>query len=114
MARRITLQFASCFLVGFSLCSEAQIYETNNVVVQTFAGSAFRGYVDGVGQLTMSTLLDQSSPTPRAIYLCGMVVTIESGKLRRTPRSQPSQAEDLMAPAPQQMFSTLFFLGNSY
>jgi hypothetical protein len=31
----------------------AQIYDTNNVVVQTFAGSGFSGYVDGVGQLTM-------------------------------------------------------------
>jgi hypothetical protein len=53
MTRRITLQFASCFLVGFSLCSEAQIYETNNVVVQTFAGSGFSGYVDGQGTQTM-------------------------------------------------------------
>ena len=33
--------------------AEAQIYDTNNVVVQTFAGSGFSGYVDGVGQLTM-------------------------------------------------------------
>lgn len=32
---------------------EAQTYDTNNVVVQTFAGSGFSGYVDGVGQLTM-------------------------------------------------------------
>jgi hypothetical protein len=31
----------------------AQIYDTNNVVVQTFAGSGFSGYVDGVGQQTM-------------------------------------------------------------
>src|ERR1039458_9487573 len=33
--------------------AKAQIYDTNNVVVQTFAGSGFSGYVDGVGQLTM-------------------------------------------------------------
>lgn len=33
--------------------TEAQNYDTNNVVVQTFAGSGFSGYVDGVGQLTM-------------------------------------------------------------
>jgi sugar lactone lactonase YvrE len=33
--------------------TEAQIYDTNNVVVQTFAGSGFSGHVDGVGQLTM-------------------------------------------------------------
>ena len=31
----------------------AQTYDTNNEVVQTFAGSGFSGYVDGVGQLTM-------------------------------------------------------------
>src|ERR1700739_3833147 len=34
-------------------CAEAQTYDTNNDVVQTFAGSGFSGYVDGVGQLTM-------------------------------------------------------------
>src|SRR5437588_12709103 len=33
--------------------AEAQIYDTNNAVVQTFAGSAFSGYLDGVGQQTM-------------------------------------------------------------
>ncbi|MEO5804234.1 MAG: hypothetical protein ABIR24_11960 [Verrucomicrobiota bacterium] len=38
-------------LVSFSL--QAQTYDTNNVVVQTFAGSGFSGYVDGVGQQTM-------------------------------------------------------------
>ena len=32
---------------------QAQNYDTNNVVVQTFAGSGFSGHVDGVGQLTM-------------------------------------------------------------
>jgi hypothetical protein len=33
--------------------AEAQIYDTNNVVVQTFAGSGFYGYLDGIGQQTM-------------------------------------------------------------
>jgi hypothetical protein len=33
--------------------AKAQIYDTNNDVVQTFAGSAFTGYLDGQGQLTM-------------------------------------------------------------
>jgi hypothetical protein len=32
---------------------EAQTYDTNGDYVQTFAGSGFYGYVDGVGQLTM-------------------------------------------------------------
>src|ERR1035437_8745791 len=31
----------------------AQNYDTNNVVVQTFAGSGFSGYVDGQGTQTM-------------------------------------------------------------
>jgi mucin-19 len=35
------------------LQSRAQTYDTNNVVVQTFAGSGFSGYVDGIGQQTM-------------------------------------------------------------
>jgi hypothetical protein len=35
-------------LAGFT-----QTYDTNNVVVQTFAGSAFYGYLDGQGQETM-------------------------------------------------------------
>ena len=38
---------------GFGSQVGAQTYDTNNVVVQTFAGSGFSGYVDGVGQQTM-------------------------------------------------------------
>lgn len=33
--------------------TSAQIYDTNSDYVQTFAGSGFSGYLDGVGQLTM-------------------------------------------------------------
>ena len=33
--------------------ANAQTYDTNNEVVQTFAGSGFSGYQDGVGQQTM-------------------------------------------------------------
>jgi len=32
--------------------SNAQTYDTNGVVVQTFAGSGFSGYLDGLGQQT--------------------------------------------------------------
>ncbi len=32
---------------------EAQVYETNNIVVQNFVGSGFYGHVDGQGALTM-------------------------------------------------------------
>src|SRR5882757_5921615 len=53
MARRITLRLVSCLLAGLPLCSLAQIYETNNVFVQIFAGSGFSGYVDGQGTQTM-------------------------------------------------------------
>jgi hypothetical protein len=40
-------------LASFGWHADAQTYDTNNDVVQTFAGSAFSGYLDGVGQLTM-------------------------------------------------------------
>ena len=39
-------------LVLLGLCAMAQTYDTNNVVVQTFAGFGIPGYVDGQGQLT--------------------------------------------------------------
>jgi len=43
-----------CWLAA-ALCwqADAQIYDTNNVGVQTLAGSGFVGYVDGQGALTM-------------------------------------------------------------
>jgi len=40
-------------MVALGWRADAQTYDTNNDVVQTFAGSGFSGYVDGVGQLTM-------------------------------------------------------------
>lgn len=46
-------------LIGFVIAAvfgwhaAAQIYDTNGDFVQTFAGSGFSGYVDGVGQQTM-------------------------------------------------------------
>jgi sugar lactone lactonase YvrE len=40
-------------LASFGGNVDAQTYDTNNEVVQTFAGSGFSGYLDGVGQLTM-------------------------------------------------------------
>lgn len=49
--RLITTVIATAATLAWQ--SQAQIYDTNNVVVQTFAGSGFSGYVDGVGQLTM-------------------------------------------------------------
>src|ERR1017187_741303 len=48
-----TLIVLGAILVAFGWHVEAQTYDTNNEVVQTFAGSGFSGYVDGVGQLTM-------------------------------------------------------------
>ena len=40
-------------LASFGGNVDAQTYDTNNEVVQTFVGSGFSGYLDGVGQLTM-------------------------------------------------------------
>ena len=44
-----TLYFV--LLISGNVC--AQTYDTNNIVVQTFAGSGFSGWVDGVGTQTM-------------------------------------------------------------
>src|SRR5437764_2880010 len=51
--RTRTSAFVGCFALAFNWSCQAQTYDTNNVVVQTFAGSGFSGYVDGVGQSTM-------------------------------------------------------------
>jgi len=40
-------------MASFGWHALAQTYDTNSEVVQTFAGSGFSGYLDGVGQLTM-------------------------------------------------------------
>jgi len=46
--KTLTLIFLAVYTTAF-----AQTYDTNNDFVQTFAGSAFAGYLDGQGQLTM-------------------------------------------------------------
>jgi hypothetical protein len=48
-----TLGFLSILAVALSWTAAAQTYDTNGVYVQTFAGSGFYGWVDGVGELTM-------------------------------------------------------------
>lgn len=48
-----TLIALAAIAAAFSWQAMAQTYDTNGVMVQTFAGSGFSGYVDGVGQLTM-------------------------------------------------------------
>jgi hypothetical protein len=44
-----------CVAAGFR--TSAQIYDTNGDYVETFAGSGFSGYLDGVGQETMFNFL---------------------------------------------------------
>ncbi|HEY5505703.1 MAG TPA: hypothetical protein VIK28_11145 [Sedimentisphaerales bacterium] len=52
MKRQILILLtAVAVLLGWRV--EGQNYDTNGDYVQTFAGSGFSGYVDGVGQLTM-------------------------------------------------------------
>src|ERR1035437_8789557 len=48
-----TLIVLGAIVVAFGWHVGAQTYDTNNEVVQTFAGSGFSGYLDGVGQLTI-------------------------------------------------------------
>lgn len=55
----------------------AQIYETNNVTVQTIAGSAFNGYLDGQGQATML-----SSPSEIIADTLGMLFFWDGGNSR--------------------------------
>jgi sugar lactone lactonase YvrE len=50
--RIVSILFPGLMLT-WSCLVEAQDYDTNDVVVQTFAGSGFYGYYDGQGALTM-------------------------------------------------------------
>lgn len=77
----------------------AQNYDTNNVVVQTFAGSGFSGYVDGVGQQTMFNhpaaivadsrsnlfVLDKNNSCIRKITPQGVVSTFVGGGTNSLP-----------------------------
>jgi ABC-type Fe3+ transport system permease subunit len=45
----VSIAIAAIFLVG---PAQAQTYDTNNVMVSTFAGYGIPGYVDGQGLLT--------------------------------------------------------------
>jgi hypothetical protein len=49
--KTILAPVAIVIAINWQVC--AQTYDTNGVAVQTFAGSEFYGYLDGVGQLTM-------------------------------------------------------------
>ncbi|HWH71515.1 MAG TPA: hypothetical protein VNT26_19215 [Candidatus Sulfotelmatobacter sp.] len=52
----------------------AQTYDTNNVAVQTFAGSGFYGYYDGQGIWTMF-----NAPAAVAADACGNLFVLDSG-----------------------------------
>lgn len=47
------MKHLSLFLLFVAFACGAQVYDTNNPTVSTFAGSAFSGYFDGQGQQTM-------------------------------------------------------------
>jgi sugar lactone lactonase YvrE len=56
LAMKTNVIHSSLSVALLALCccqAKAQIYDTNGDYVQTFAGSGFTGYVDGVGQQTM-------------------------------------------------------------
>lgn len=56
----------------------AQNYDTNNVVVQTFAGSGFSGYLDGQGTLTMF-----STPAQVVADSLGNLFVVENSRIRK-------------------------------
>ena len=62
---------------AFNWQAEAQTYDTNGVVVQTFAGSGFSGYVDGVGQQTMF-----NNPISIVADSAGNLFAVDSGNHR--------------------------------
>jgi hypothetical protein len=69
-----------CLLgITTALCWQitAQNYDTNNVVVQTFAGSGFYGYYDGQGVLTMF-----NAPSAVAADSSGNLFVFDSGNAR--------------------------------
>jgi len=74
----LRLVLASTLAFSLSFHAEAQIYETNNVTVQTFVGSGFSGYLDGVGQQTMF-----NQPTHLAADSAGNIFVCDSGRIRK-------------------------------
>lgn len=51
--KTLSILCLSWFAISLGPRADAQIYDTNNVVVQTFVGSGFSGYLDGQGTQTM-------------------------------------------------------------
>jgi hypothetical protein len=80
-------------LLGLCRPVEAQTYDTNGIVVQTFAGSGFSGWFDGIGAQTMFKepgavvadsqgnlfVLDSGNMRVRKIATDGTVTTVAGG-----------------------------------
>ena len=62
---------------AFMWQARAQIYDTNNIIVQTFAGSGFAGYLDGQGTQTMF-----NSPNAIVVDSHGNLFVWDSGNHR--------------------------------
>src|SRR5436305_1329270 len=77
MKTKITCSITVATVILCGWPAAAQIYDTNNVTVQTFAGSAFSGYLDGQGQSTMF-----SSPSQIVADSAGNLFVWDSGNAR--------------------------------
>jgi sugar lactone lactonase YvrE len=106
--QRLTLRL---LILSSALCCQAsaQTYDTNNVVVQTFAGSGFSGYLDGQGTQTMFNVplaitadtssnlfvMDYSNSRIRKITPDGAVSTFAGGG----PGSLPGSGTNVSLPS---------------
>ncbi|MDR3572362.1 MAG: hypothetical protein P4L50_00735 [Anaerolineaceae bacterium] len=76
MKTKIMVVFGAV-MVSFGWHAHGQTYDTNGDYVQTFAGSGFSGYVDGIGQLTMF-----NNPNAIVADLHGNLFVWDSGNYR--------------------------------
>jgi hypothetical protein len=79
-AEKGTMRLFLSIAIGVLISSESpgQNYDTNNVTVETFAGSGFQGYLDGQGTQTMFSNPGQIVADPS-----GNLFVLDGGRIRK-------------------------------